>query len=386
MRKYLALAMVLLVLGLAGMKIYQEVIRPAEAPTGPGSRALAVTVEPVRTADLYKRAELSGTLIAEKEFIVAPKVSGRLEKLYVDIGDEVVNGRLIAEINSEEFTQEVLIASAELEVARAGLAESASELSLFEKELERAKRLFERETLSLAEMDQIQSAYDVRRARHEVALAQLRQREASLEAARVRLEYTRIKASWEGGDLTRRVGRRFAGEGDMLQANEPIVSIVGVHNLIAVVNVIERDYPHISTGQSALIRADARADTELEGRVIRIAPLLETETRQARAEILIPNQEGLLAPGMFVRVRIILDQSPNAIAVPRSALARREGEQGVFMAGTDLMQARFVPVKTGIRDGDLIEIREPLLEGLVVTTGHHLLEDGADIIIPGDAG
>ena len=385
MVKYLALVMVLLVLGIAGMKIHQEVLNPAVAPKGPGERALAVTVEPVQTADLYHRAELSGSLVAEKEFIVAPRVSGRLDKLYVDIGDEVDNGQLIAELNSEEFIQEALIASAELEVARAGVAESESELSVSEKELDRAKRLFERGTLSLAEMDQIRSTYDVRRARHEVALAQLRQREASLEAARVRLGYTRIKAAWKGEDRTRRVGRRFAGEGDMLQANEPIVSIVGVRNLIAVVNVIERDYPHISVGQSAMIRADARPERELEGRVIRMAPLLETDTRQARAEILIPNQEGLLAPGMFVRARIILDERPNAIAVPKSALVRREGEQGVFMAGTDTMQARFVPVKTGIRDGVLIEIREPHLEGLVVTTGHHLLEDGADIVIPGDS-
>ncbi len=382
MKKFPFIALFLLALGLVGYKVYHDILRPADTPSGPGRLVQAVSVEPVQTATLYRRAKLTGTLVAEKEFIAAPRVSGRLEKLHVDIGDEVRNGQLIAELDRDEFIQEVLMASAELEVARASLEESASELAVSKKELDRALRLFERDTLSQAELDQFQAGYDVRRARHEVANAQLKQRQAALEAARVRLEYTRIEARWGGDDMSRRVGRRFAHEGDMLQANEPVVSIVGLNNLTAVVNVIERDYPFISTGQTAVVRADVHPDKEFQGRVIRLAPLLEETTRQARAEVLLSNADGLLAPGMFVRVWINLAQHPRATAVPAEALAKRDGVQGVFLADRETMRASFVPVITGIRDGRLVEIIEPYLEGCVVTTGRHLLEDGADIVIP----
>ncbi len=382
MKKILTLAVILSLLGLVGYKVYQDILLPEPASNGPGQRAQAVSVEPVRTQTLYHRAELTGTLVAEKEFIVAPRVSGRLEKLHVDIGDEVSKGAVIAELDSEEHTQEVLMAAADLELARAALVESSSELEVARKDLDRSMRLFERGNLSQSELDQAQSVYDVRKSRHEVAQAQVKQRQAALEAARVRLEYTTIRARWTGEDNTRRVARRYASEGDMLQANEPIVSIISMQNLIAVVNVIERDYPFISTGQPARIRPDSLPDMQLEGTIIRLAPLLEDATRQARAEVLLPNPEGRMAPGMFVRVQLELGTRQDATAVPSAALARRDGAQGVFVADMDAMQARFVQVRTGLKDGPLVEILEPELQGHVVTSGRHLLVDGADIVVP----
>ena len=69
--------------------------------------------------------------------------------------------------------------------------------------------------------------------------------------------------------------------------------------------------------------------------------------------------------------------------VPQVALVRRNGEQGVFLADTEQMRARFVPVALGIIDGELAEVVQPPLTGSVVTLGHHLLEDGSSIILPG---
>ena len=382
MKKFVTLAIILSFLGLVGYKVYQDILFPEPASNGPGQRAQAVSVEPVRTETLLYRAEITGTLVAETSFQVAPRVSGRLEKLHVDIGDRAARGDIIAELDSEEFAQEVHMATAELELARAALVESSSELEVARKDLDRSQRLFERGNLSQSELDQAQSVFDVRQSRHDVAQAQVRQRQAALEAARVRLEYTTIRARWSGDDPTRRVARRFVDEGDMLQANEPIVTIICTRNLKAVINVIERDYPFISTGQSAVIKPDAFSDLQLEGTIIRLAPLLEDATRQARAEVLVPNPDGRLAPGMFVRVQIELGQRPQATAVPSAALARRNGSQGVFVAHRDTMQAHFVPVRTGLQDGRLVEIIEPELEGYVVTSGRHLLVDGADIVVP----
>ena len=382
MKKISALMVILGAAGFLAYKVYIEVFNPAQTAGMSRTPVQAVGVEPVRTATLFHTAELTGSLIPESEFIVAPSVSGRLIKLHVNIGDPVTKGDLIAELESEEFIQQVQGAKAELEVAQANLSESASEVIVSEKELDRALRLVETNSLSQAELDQVQANYDVRRARHEVARAQVRQKEAALEAARVRLAYTRIVARWDGGPDTRVVGRRFANEGSMLQTNEPIISIVNTQNLIAVVNVIERDFPYIRIGQAATVTTDAYPNEAYEGRVIRFAPILEETSRQARVEVLIANPDGLFAPGMFARVRLEISRLDDAVSAPRAALVRRDGLQGVFLADVENMKARFVPVTVGLIDGDLAEIREPEIQGYVVTLGHHLLEDGMSIVIP----
>ncbi len=382
MKKIFPLIVILSFMSFVTYKVYTDILSPDETTDRSRAPAQAVSVEPLRKATLHHTAELTGSLTAQSEFIVASNVSGRLEKLYFDIGDRVKRGDLIAQLESEEFVQQVQVARAEFEVAQANLGESASELTVSERELARAIRLVESGSLSQSELDQIQANYEVRKARHEVAQAQVRQKEAALEAARVRLSYTRIIARWEGEPDARVVGRRFTNEGAMLQANEPIISIVSTRNLIAVVNVIERDFPFIRVGQAATVKADAYPDKTYEGEVIRFAPVLEETSRQGRVEVLVANPEDLLAPGMFARVRLEFSRVEDAVAAPRASLARRNGLQGVFLVDEENMKANFIPVTVGLIDRDLAQIREPEIDGYVVTLGIHLLEDGMNIVIP----
>ncbi|WP_045216161.1 efflux RND transporter periplasmic adaptor subunit [Desulfonatronovibrio magnus] len=383
MKKIIAICFILALAGFTAHKLYNELSSTALQQDRQRTPAQAVSITPVTRETLLHTAELTGTLVPEKEFIAAPKVSGRLENLYVNIGDVVSRGDLIAQLDSEEFMLQVQGAQADLEVSQAALGESTSELQVAERELNRARRLVESGSLSQSEFDQIQASYDVRNARHKVAQAQVRQKQAALEAAKVRLAYTSIRAAWSGESDTRMVGRRFASEGAMLQANEPIVSIVCTRSLLAVVNVIERDFPYIQVGQQAVVNAHAYPDKDYVGRVIRFSPVLEESSRQGRVEVLVPNPDNILAPGMFSRVRIEFHRREDVLTVPQEALARRDNIQGVFLADTDNMRARFTPVTTGLTDRNLVEIREPELEGYVVTLGHHLLEDNMNIIIPG---
>ena len=91
-----------------------------------------------------------------------------------------------------------------------------------------------------------------------------------------------------------------------------------------------------------------------------------------------------IQPGMFVKVRIEFDRHDHATVVPREALIKHLGEQGVFVADAREEIARFVPVTTGIINGRQVEILKPPLTGSVVTLGQHLLEDGAAIILPSE--
>ena len=180
----------------------------------------------------------------------------------------------------------------------------------------------------------------------------------------------------------RLVGERYVDEGAMLPPNEPIVSILDVGTLIAVINVIERDYPKIQRGLEAVISTDAFPGRTYGGQVARIAPLLMEKSREARVEIEVPNDQMLLKPGMFVRVQIEFEEHENVTVIPLAALVKRNGTQGVFAVDRSEQKAHFVPVEVGIVNANQAEIISPPLSDAVVTLGHHLLEDGANIILP----
>jgi len=132
----------------------------------------------------------------------------------------------------------------------------------------------------------------------------------------------------------------------------------------------------------AIITTDAFPNDFFSGRVARIAPVLKEQSRQARVEIDIANEDMRLKPGMFVRTQLQFAVHENAATVPISALVTRNGTQGVFLADRQEQIARFVPVRLGIVTSDRAEVLDPSLSGEVVTLGVHLMVDGASIIIP----
>ncbi|NPV82553.1 MAG: efflux RND transporter periplasmic adaptor subunit, partial [Candidatus Aminicenantes bacterium] len=119
------------------------------------------------------------------------------------------------------------------------------------------------------------------------------------------------------------------------------------------------------------------------GKVVRVAPLLKETSRQARVEVDIPNEDGLLKPGMFINAEIEFARRDQARLVPFGAVVTRGDRQGVFLADLENKKATFQPVTVGIVEGERAEILEPAgLQGYVVTLGQHLLQDGMSIILP----
>jgi len=388
-KKALGILVVLVVVGLFGWEVYRRASSTLSGGSARRRRAPSVAVEvaPVQKATIHDTELFTGSLLPNSYFVVAPKVAGRLEKLFVNIGDRVKRGQLIAVLDDEEYAQQVGQARAELEVAKANVIESRSSLEVAGRELKRAQALRRKKITSESELDAARAQYKAHEAKQMVALAQVAQKEAALRAVKVRLSYTKIRASWENGDEYRIVGERFVDEGAMLKANDSIVSILDIHSLTAVIHVIERDYSKVRAGQETIVTTDAFPRKTFTGRVVRVAPLLKEASRQARVEIEIPNPDGILKPGMFIRAQIEFAKHDNASVIPISALVKRKGNQGVFLADTQNMKAHFVPITPGIVNGQLAEVVRPSLSGLVVILGHHLLEDGSDIILPnGESG
>jgi RND family efflux transporter MFP subunit len=399
MKKLVVALVIMVVLGgvaglsLLGWAIYSRVKArqaaggSANGARGPGGRrgggVVAVETAAVQKATIRSVGRFTGSLAPRSRFVVAPKVAGRLEKLTVDIGDVVKPGQEIARLDDDEYDQQLQQAKADLAVANAQVAECRSSLDLAEGELKRVKSLHEKKMASDAELEASQAQNAAAVAKHAVALAQVKRSEAALKAAEVRLSYTRIVASWAASEGPRVVGERFVDEGTMLRANDPIVSILDNKTLTAQIDVIERDYPKVHVGQTAAITTDGCPGREFTGKIVRIAPLVKETSRQAQAQIEIPNLEGLLKPGMFVRAELEFQRHENATVVPLSALAKREAGQGVFLVDTANSKVRFVPVKIGLTEGEKVEVLQPAdLEGEVVTLGHHLLQDGAAVLLP----
>ncbi len=384
MNKKIIITIIIAGLGLWVWQIYQRSSDSQKNSLRRGRNVpVAVEVEPVKKATIREIGSYTGSLNPVSEFIMAPKISGRLEKILVNIGDVVSGGQLAAVLDDGEYRQQVVQSEAELMVAQANLQERENILQNAKREYERTQLLRKKKIASESQLDSARSELNTQQAKLKVTVAQVTQKKASLKMAKVRLSYAQIMVPENNTIGHRVVGERFVDEGAMLAPNTPIVTILDIGKLIAVIHVIERDYPKIQTGLEAVISTDAYPGRSFPGKVIRIAPLIKEKSREARVEVEILNEQILLKPGMFARVRIQFDEHENVIVVPASALIKRNGDQGVFLADLQEKKAKFIPITTGIVNGSHVEVLSPPITGMVVTLGHHLLEDGAMIILPG---
>ena len=220
MKKAIVWTIALALAGLLGWQIYRKLTVVKQAQGGQRSAgALAIEAVAVRRATIRDVGMFTGTLLPRSQFIVAPKIAGRLEKLLVDVADPVTRGQLIAVLDAEEygrqaeqaraewefakagaeevrlsaaladeeFAQKVGQAQAELGIAKATVAETLSALNVAKREFERAEALLGKTILSQAEYDTVEARFEAAKAKHEVTLAQVTERGAALAAAQVRL-------------------------------------------------------------------------------------------------------------------------------------------------------------------------------------------------------
>ncbi len=345
------------------------------------SRPLPVDVTQIQRGPIELRRSFSGTLEARAEFVVAPKVSGRVERLFVNLSDTVRRGQAVAELDNAEYVQAVAQARADLEVARATLAMSRSALKIANRELERSEKLRKRGIASDSEFDAASADQLAKQAQLEVARAELTKAEASLETARIRLGYTKVTASWSGGDEDRVVAERYLDEGQTVAANAPLLLIVELHPITGVVFVTEKDYARLKPGQYVSLTTDAYPGEQFRGRIDRIAPVFRKSTRQARVEMTIENPRHRLKPGMFIRVTVMMERVADATIIPEQAVTTRNEKTGVFVVSEDGKSVAWREVKVGIREGDRVQVQGEGLTGRVVTLGQQLVSDGSAITI-----
>jgi len=384
MKRWLVLIVVLAAAATLGRAIvfrFAE-LEGTEARTDGGRPPAPVAVAPVERGPIVLRRTFSGALEASAEFVVAPKIAGRIDRVLVQLGDPVERGQVVAHLDDDELQQAVHLAEADLAVEKVSRSKAERELEIAARNLKRLEGLVADGVTSESQLDTARIQDLTARTAVDLATAGITRAEAALEAARIRLSYARIRADWNEGDDRRIVSARLVDEGDTVSANTALLSVVELDPILAVVFAPERDYARLAPGQTAELTTDAHPGRTFEARIVRIAPVFRRATRQARIELEAPNPGELLKPGMFVRATIQLARVEDATIVPYEALTERDDRTGVFVLDEAGETAHWRPVDVGVREGARVEVHGDGVTGRVVVLGQELCDDGGPVTVP----
>jgi HlyD family secretion protein len=322
-----------------------------------------------------------GNLIGMATIEAVPKVGGRLEAVYVRLGDRVGKGQRIAKIEDSQINEQVKQAQAAYEVALATIHQREALLKQAQANLDRSRNLFERQLIPKQTFDDTDASYQAAAAQLELANAQYAQAQARLEELKVTLEDTDIMSPVAGF-----IGKRALDPGAWVTPNSSFISVVDIAIVRLVANVVEKDLRKIAVGAHADVEVDALPGETFSGRVARVAPVLDPATRTAAVEIEIDNPQYHLKPGMFAKVHFKVDRRENVLTIPTTALVDVGGERGVFLAaeGDQGTLATFKKLDVGVVSTDLVEVVGGLSDGdRVITTGAAGLREGDRILLPG---
>jgi len=354
-------------------------------PGGPGGGGgmprVPMTVElgSAKRGDVAAHLTVVGNLIGLQTVDIAPRTGGRLLSVNVQLGDAVRRGQVLAKVEDREIVEQVRAAEASQEVAKATIRQREADLKVAELNFERSKNLFSRQLLAKQALDDAESRYLAAVAQFDLSKAQLNQNEARLQELRINLQHTSVTSPVDGF-----VGKRSVDPGAMVNTNTAIASVVDISRLKMVVNVVERDLRMVTAGDVGIVEVDAYPGEKFNGRIARVAPVLDPATRTASIEIEIPNPGYRLKPGMYARISLIVEERKNTLVAPKNAVIDFESKRGVWVPNAD-RRAQFVPVTLGIESPEQVEIIGGLQEGdRFVTTGAAAVRNNDQLIIAGE--
>lgn len=391
MRTLIKIVVFLIVVGLIALGAIQtrKVLAERKAKSAPVKRAVTtprVFVHKIQSRTLERTLMSTGEVRAFAEVNVVSKITGRLEKLrlpdgkVLEVGDEVKMGDVIAIIERSALEAAVKKDQAAVEVAKASLERAKVNLNDSEKEKKRAEEIFAQGASTEQKRDQAVMNYERSVAEMTLAKSQIAQAEAALLQSEVNLKEATIIAPMSGT-----ISQKFLDEGNMVGLGTPLVKISQIDTVKIMSDVSERHLALIAPGKTNVhIVADSYPDLQFDGVVFQIGIDLDTKTRTAPIEIRIPNTEKKLRPGMFTRVKIVLETFENVPVVPDAALIHREGK--VFVFCLNEKQVKLTEVALGIADGDYHHILGGLNIGdVILISGQRLLKDGDTVEIAQEA-
>lgn len=355
-------------LGLLGVSRFSAEAVAKGAPHAGGARSVSVQVATARTTDLAVVLTGLGSVVASRSVTVRSRVAGQLVRVSFREGETVERGQVLAELDDRVFAAKVREAEGLLARDRALLRNARAELA-------RVSALRDERLVSEQQIENQTSLVEQYEAAERVSAAHL-------EAAKLELEFTRVRAPIRG-----RVGFRQVDVGNNIGVTDPIAVI---HELepIAVVFTLREDDVHSvlqsiqqvqARGEALEVEAWDKGSRALiaRGRLVALDNQIDAATGTIQLKAEFDNGDGALYPSQFVNVRFVVDTLKDVTVVPAAAIQR--GREGPFVYVVDEAGVAHVrPVELGLeRDAELV-VRAGLSPGeRVVTQGADQLRDGA---------
>jgi len=335
----------------------------AEAPAGvaaarPAESSLEVATTRIGRGPIQPRITAPGSLFPKRESQIGTEVAGRIEHVFVSVGDRVETGQRLFQIDPASY-------EAALAQAEAGLRLAKAQRLQHESDLRRMQLLLERDFAPQQQVDKLGTAL-------EVARAQERQASEAVEMARLLLSRTLVKAPFAGS-----ISQRLADEGTtaLAQPQTLVIVLQETATLEARVAIPEAQLSLVHPGDTATLFVQG-VETPIATEVFAVSDSIDPATRTYQVRMLVPNPERTLKAGVFARVDIVARSLDDAVLVPRDAMRTEDGESRVFAIENGLAVAR--PVRLGVVTEEAAQVLSGVEPGDVVIVG-----ESARTIAPG---
>lgn len=362
------------------------------------ARLTAVRLARVEAQEFRRTIESVGSLFPDEEVAVSSEVEGPVEQVLADVGDRVARGQPLVKISPRELALALEHAGAAVQQVRAqlGLPENQpdlrdvrdaaevkkaqADLRDTEQKYQRAKNLLARNLVSRESYEEAEARHKAARAAYDLAVqnvenlrAQLARNRASMELARKKLDDSTIRAPFAG-----EVKERMVAVGQYLKVQSAVMVIVNVNPLRARLKIPEKMAAWVQVGQTASIAVEAYPGQKFAGKISRLNPSVDEQTRTFEAEARIANRDGRLRPGFFVKASIPTSRVEKALFLPDEAVQYTYGVYRVFLIEGSTLKER--EVRIGEHPPGRVEIVEGVQAGQTVALpvpGGELRENAA---------
>jgi membrane fusion protein (multidrug efflux system) len=322
-----------------------------------GANLPAVNVERVQRQKINAFLVLNGVVEPERKVEVYSRLSAYVKNIIKEEGDFVKKGDVLALLDDTEIIISYRQAQIQLEQAKLTLKDE-------ETNYQRSEELKKTEMISEQDIQLSQATYNK-------AKLDLQTKLENFKDLELQLSYTKIKSPVEGY-----VTERLMEVGSRVNANQHIYTVEDFSPLLVRVYVPTADIVNLKTEMEAQVVTDVLKGMVFEGRVKLINPRIDVQSGTIKVTIEVFDSTRKLKPGMFVETRIVVSNKPDALVVPRKSIVYEQNQPYVFVFNFQGMQVSKRSIKTGISEGDNIEVAEGLQEGdRIVTVGVEGLKD-----------
>lgn len=345
-RRVVVLAIV--VAGIAAASYFGVTLNSKNPAPKAAMGPVVVETASAQSIDLQDAITAIGTLRAAESVVIKSEVSGRIEKISFADGARVKKGDVL-------ITFDAAIQRAQVDQARA-------ERDLAIAKLKRTQELFDKKFLSAASLDDAKANEQIVQAR--------------LSLAQANLDKMMLRAPFDGS-----IGIRQVSVGDYIKEGVDLVNLEDVSAMKADFRVPEQVSARLRVGQSVNLESDAYPGQRFVATVAAIDPSVDSVGRSVLMRATLKDASARLKPGMFVRVRLVLDTRPKAVVIPEESIVTQQGRLIIFKVVDG--QAVAAPVRTGLRtmlDGKaVVEVTSGLTAGETVVTAGQIKIRGNNV-------